>query len=83
MSKSDRYPETVWTRYREDWLPWLALAGLVVMGAGSAWGLPWLAIAGKALSTAVIVSIVPVLVFEYRADMRHDRLHPWTEEDEG
>ncbi len=68
--KSDVYPPTIWSRYRENAIHWIVLAGMVAVAAGVVLHLEWLKHLGLGAAALAVLSVVPVLVFEYRADAR-------------
>jgi hypothetical protein len=74
--KEDRYPPTVWTRYREDVLPWILLIGMGVTGIGTLLGTPQMQVGGLSAAALAVLAVIPTLILEYRADMRYDREHP-------
>lgn len=76
VSKQDRYPATVWSRYRENVIPDVLFALLAVLLAGVLFDVRWLVLASTVSAGVVMASIVPVLVLEHRADMAYDRAHP-------
>jgi hypothetical protein len=80
-TKADRYPSTIWSEYREDLVPPFLMAAVMVVFLGLLFDDRTVTMAGLITAGLTMVSIVPVLFFEYRADMKYDREHP--QDDEG
>lgn len=74
-NKEDRYPATVWSRYRTSGMPAVLLLGAVATLAGMLLDYSWLTKFGALAGGTAIALVIPMLVLG-RADMRYDCDHP-------
>lgn len=74
--QNNRYPPTIWSRYRETALPRAIALLFATLAMASRLDLNRLADASILLGALVLMASAPALYLENRADRKYDRDHP-------